>query len=270
MSASDTPMTTPEVSSATPSLATPDTFLLDGRPIPFQPGQTLMQAAQAAGVYIPHLCHHADFDPIGSCKVCSVRIQGRTVASCTMPARAGLVVESGTPELQHDRQRLTQMLFAEGQHHCPFCEKSGACHLQAVAYHLGMQDTHFVHTAPHHEVDASHPDVWLDRSRCILCELCVRASREVDGKDVFALAGRGTSSHLIVNSETGRLADTDFAATDRAAEVCPVGVILKKRVGFAVPIGARTYDLKPISAMGTKGDEQAASSASAAHEKEAG
>ena len=115
--------------------AAPDTFLLDGRPIPFTPGQTLMQAAQAAGVYIPHLCHHADFDPIDSCKVCSVRIQGRTVASCTMPARGGLVVESETPELHHDRQRLTQMLFVEGNHHCPFCEKSGACHLQAVAYH---------------------------------------------------------------------------------------------------------------------------------------
>ena len=63
---------------------------------------------------------------------------------------------------------------------------------------------------------------------------------------------------------------TAFAATDRAAEVCPVGVILKKRVGFAVPIGARTYDLNPISAMGTKGEQQAASSACAAHEKEIG
>ena len=58
----------------------------------------------------------------------------------------------------------------------------------------------------------------------------------------YALAGRGTRSHLVVNSDTGRLVDTDFAATDRAAAVCPVGVILKKRVGFAVPIGQRTYD----------------------------
>jgi len=64
---------------------------------------------------------------------------------------------------------------------------------------------------------------------------------------VFALSGRGAKSHLIVNSESGRLADTDFAATDRAAEVCPVGVILRKRVGFAVPIGQRDYDAKPIS-----------------------
>jgi len=227
--------------------AAPDTFLLDGRPIPFTPGQTLMQAAQAAGVYIPHLCHHADFDPIGSCKVCSVRIQGRTVASCTIPARAGLVVESETPELQHDRQRLTQMLFAEGQHHCPFCEKSGACHLQAVAYHLGMQDTHFVHTAPHHEVDASHPDVWLDRSRCILCELCVRASREVDGKNVFAIGGRGAHTTLLVNSPSGQLHDSDVAVTDRAVHICPVGALMPKRQGFVIPIGQRPYDAADIA-----------------------
>ena len=247
MSAPDTPMTTPEVSSATPPLATPETFLLDGRPIPFTPGQTLMQAAQAAGVYIPHLCHHADFDPIGSCKVCSVRIQGRTVASCTMPARADLVVESETPELHHDRQRLTQMLFVEGNHHCPFCEKSGACHLQAVAYHLDMQDTHFVHTAPHHEVDATHPDVWLDRSRCILCELCVRASREVDGKDVFAIGGRGAHTTLLVNSPSGQLHDSDVAVTDRAVHICPVGALMPKRQGFVIPIGQRPYDAADIA-----------------------
>ena len=228
-------------------MSAPDTFLLDGRPIPFTPGQTLMQAAQAAGVYIPHLCHHADFDPIGSCKVCSVRIQGRTVASCTMPARAGLVVESETPELQHDRQRLTQMLFAEGQHHCPFCEKSGACHLQAVAYHLGMQDTHFVHTAPHHEVDASHPDVMLDRSRCILCELCVRASREVDGKDVFTIGGRGPHTTLMVNSASGQLKDSEVAVTDRAVHICPVGALMPKRQGFVIPIGQRPYDATDIA-----------------------
>lgn len=228
-------------------MSAPDTFLLDGRPIPFTPGQTLIQAAQAAGVYIPHLCHHADFDPIGSCKVCSVRIQGRTVASCTIPARAGLVVESETPELQHDRQRLTQMLFAEGQHHCPFCEKSGACHLQAVAYHLGMQDTHFVHTAPHHEVDASHPDVWLDRSRCILCELCVRASREVDSKNVFAIGGRGANTTLLVNSPSGQLHDSDVAVTDRAVHICPVGALMPKRQGFVIPIGQRPYDAADIA-----------------------
>jgi [NiFe] hydrogenase diaphorase moiety small subunit len=66
---------------------------------------------------------------------------------------------------------------------------------------------------------------------------------------VFALSGRGITKHLIVNAESGRLADTDIAVTDKAMEVCPVGVILRKRVGFRVPIGARRFDLRPVSAQ---------------------
>jgi [NiFe] hydrogenase diaphorase moiety small subunit len=59
------------------------------------------------------------------------------------------------------------------------------------------------------------------------------------------LSGRGMQSHLIVNSPSGRLADSALAATDRAVDICPVGVILKKRTGFAVPIGQRRYDAQP-------------------------
>jgi [NiFe] hydrogenase diaphorase moiety small subunit len=79
--------------------------------------------------------------------------------------------------------------------------------------------------------------------------LCVRASAEVDGKQVFALAGRGMGKHLVVNSQSGLLRDSDIAVTDKAAEVCPVGVILPKRVGFAVPVGQRRFDHRPISAQ---------------------
>jgi len=171
-----------------------------------------------------------------------VRIKGRTAASCTMPAAEGMVVESETPEIYTDRRHLTQMLFVEGNHHCPFCEKSGNCHLQAVGYHLGMHDNHFVHVYPLHAVDASHPDVMLDRSRCILCELCVRASRDVDGKSVFAIGGRGLKTELLVNSPSGQLKDSDVAATDRALSVCPVGALMPKRQGFVIPIGQRRYD----------------------------
>jgi len=66
---------------------------------------------------------------------------------------------------------------------------------------------------------------------------------------VFALSGRGIDKHLVVNAASGKLVDTDIALTDKAMEVCPVGVILRKRVGFAVPIGARRYDQRPISAQ---------------------
>ncbi|MFO1406087.1 MAG: 2Fe-2S iron-sulfur cluster-binding protein [Steroidobacteraceae bacterium] len=224
-------------------------FLLDGTEVPFEPGQTVLQAALAAGRYIPHLCYHPEFTPHGSCKLCTARVNGRTVAACTTPAEPSLEVESDTDELNELRGTLVQMLFAEGNHFCPACEKSGDCVLQALGYDLGVMTAGFRHLYPDRPVDASHPDILLDFNRCVLCELCVRASRDVDGKNVFALAGRGLDKHLIVNSESGRLADTDVALGDKAIAVCPVGAILPKRVGFAVPIGRRRYDRSPISAQ---------------------
>jgi [NiFe] hydrogenase diaphorase moiety small subunit len=225
------------------------TFLLDGEEIPFAPGQTVIQAALTAGHYIPHLCYHPEFKPHGSCKVCTVKVNGRTAASCTLPAQAGLEVESASDEMNDLRRTLVQMLFAEGNHFCPSCEKSGNCQLQALGYDLGVMTAGFRHMFPDRPVDASHPDLLLDFNRCILCELCVRASCEVDGKCVFALSGRGIDKHLIVNAPSGRLEDTDVALTDKSVQVCPVGVILRKRVGFAQPIGARRFDARPISAQ---------------------
>jgi len=222
------------------------TFKLDGKDIPFKDGQTIIQAALDAGSYIPHLCHHPEFKPHGSCKLCTVKVNGRETASCTMAAAEGQVVESETEQLNAERRALTQMLFVEGNHFCPSCEKSGDCQLQATAYHLGMMDTHYDHFFPNRPLDASHEDYLLDFNRCILCSLCVRASRDVDGKNVFALAGRGIKTRLIVNAASGRLADTDFSAVDKAASVCPVGVILPKKRGFKVPIGERTFDKQPI------------------------
>lgn len=232
-----------------------NTFILDGKVIPFEEGMTIMQAATQAKVFIPHLCYHPEFKPHGSCKLCTVKANGRQTASCTMRAVAGMVVESDTEEINSERRALTQMLFVEGNHFCPSCEKSGNCQLQATAYHLQMMSPHYDHFFPNRAVDGSHPDVLLDFNRCILCSLCVRASRDVDGKNVFALSGRGIATHLIVNAKSGELGDTNFALTDKAAQVCPVGVILEKRRGFAVPIGERTYDKQPIGASADIGED---------------
>ena len=169
-----------------------------------------------------------------------------------MPAVAGQQISNNTPALNEVRKTITQMLFIEGNHICPSCEKCGDCTLQAMAYHLGMLDGHFPQFFQRREVDASHPTVMLDRDRCILCELCVRASREVDGKNVFAIAGRGIDAHLIVNSASGKLVDSDLEISDMAAHICPVGAILIKEHGYKVPIGQRTFDLHQVSEIGSK------------------
>ncbi|MGB5427445.1 MAG: 2Fe-2S iron-sulfur cluster-binding protein [Gammaproteobacteria bacterium] len=226
------------------------TFSLDGVDIEFSDGDTIMDAALRAGAYIPHLCHNPEFTPHGSCRVCVVEVNGRQVSACTQPAAEGLVVDNGSDAIIEERRNLLQMLFVEGNHVCPGCEKSGACQLQAVAYYTGMLSPHYTHFFPQRSVDASHPDTAIDLNRCILCELCVRASRDVDHKNVFSLGGRGIGSHLTVNSPSGKLGDSSFAATDKAAHVCPVGAILPKHRGYEQPIGNRLYDRQPINIVG--------------------
>ncbi len=220
-------------------------FSIDGRRIEAEPGQTILEAAEAASVYIPRLCWMKSLTPAGACRVCTVRVNGRPQSACTQPVAPGMIVENDPEELRRLRRNLVDMLFVEGNHFCMFCEKSGDCELQALAYRFGITAPKYPFIFPQRELDASHPDVFIDRNRCILCSRCVRASDELDGKRAFNFVGRGKDKRLAVNAEGGLVA-TDVKVTDEAIAACPVGCLLKKRVGYAVPVGRRRFDHEPI------------------------
>jgi [NiFe] hydrogenase diaphorase moiety small subunit len=220
-------------------------FTIDGLEISGRKSQTIIQAADDAGIYIPRLCWMKKLMPGASCRLCTVLVNNRPVAACTQPISEGMVVLSETEQLIGYRRNLVEMLFVEGNHFCMFCEKSGNCELQAMGYRLGITAPKFPYLFPKRDVDASHPDILIDRNRCILCGRCIRASKDVDGKGIFQFIGRGHHKKVGINAKA-RLADTNIDATDEAVNSCPVGAILKKRVGFAIPIGDRLYDHQPI------------------------
>ncbi|MBN1852979.1 MAG: (2Fe-2S)-binding protein [Pirellulales bacterium] len=221
------------------------TIHIDGVAIQALPGQKLIEAADAAGIYIPRLCHKRGLEPFGACRLCTVLVNGRPGTACTTPVADGMVVENDIESLREFRKQIIEMLFVEGNHFCMFCEMSGNCELQAMAYRFGITAPRYPYIWPHREIDASHPDILIDRNRCILCGRCVRASRDIDGKHVYDFVGRGAHKQIAVNA-AARLADTNADVTDEALNVCPVGALLKKRTAFQVPIGRRLYDLKPI------------------------
>lgn len=221
------------------------TIQIDGVKVPARPGQTVLEAAEAAGTYIPRICWHKDLVPSGHCRLCTVRINGRPAGACTYPVSDGLVVESDTKELNDMRRLLVEMLFAEGNHYCPTCEASGNCELQALAYRLGMHAPTVPYLYPKRPVDATHRDIYIDRDRCILCGRCVRASAMVDGKTIFGYEQRGIKKRVAVDAAEN-LGDTEMAVADLAARVCPTGCITIKRHGYETPVGQRRYDHVPI------------------------
>lgn len=221
------------------------TITIDGAAVEAVPGQTILEAADEAGVYIPRLCYMKGLIPHGSCRVCTVLVNGRPQAACTQTVAKDMVIEANSEKLNAYRRSIIDMLFVEGNHFCMFCEKSGNCELQAMAYRLGIPTPEHAYLFPDKDVDASHADIFIDRNRCILCGRCVSASRDVDGKNVFQFVNRGAHKRVAVNAEA-KLADTNLDVTDKAVDVCPVGAILRKGQGYRVPVGQRKFDHKPI------------------------
>ncbi|MCP4994821.1 MAG: 2Fe-2S iron-sulfur cluster binding domain-containing protein [Gammaproteobacteria bacterium] len=222
-------------------------FSIDGQHVIARQDQTIMQSADAAGIYIPRLCDTEGLKPQGSCRICVVKQNGRIVSACTQPAEADSTVENESLEILNYRRDLVRMLYHEGNHLCPICEASGRCELQAMGYRLGItQATKFPYLQPVRPVDASHPDILLDTNRCILCGRCIRASRDLDGKNAFEYVGRGIHKRVGVNGKN--LAQTDVTLDDHAIDLstCPVGCIIQKERGFFAPIGERQFDKEPI------------------------
>lgn len=222
-------------------------FKIDGVSVRAGAGQTIMDAADEAGIYIPRLCDVEGLEPQGSCRVCTVKVNGSPVAACTQPAAPEIFVESNTPEILNYRRDLIRMLFQEGNHLCSICEASGRCELQAMAYRLGiLEPSKYPYLQPVRPIDASHPHILLDKNRCIRCGRCIRASRHLDGKNVFGYIGRGINKRVGVDGRN--LAETDVDVNDKAVAsgTCPVGCIIRKGLGFYKPIGQRKYDNAPI------------------------
>jgi [NiFe] hydrogenase diaphorase moiety small subunit len=219
------------------------TIEIDGQTVPFTQGQSILAAAVEDGCRaIPHLCFDPRLPSVGSCRLCLVRVNGRLAPACATTAVDGQRVESATAELLEFRRDMLRLLFVEGNHFCPSCEASGDCNLQALARSHGMLTLEYQQQYPIRELDATHPEVMLERDRCIFCGLCVRASRLLDGKSVFELGGRGATTRLFVNSQSGRLRDSKIEAGDEAVAICPTGALSRKSRAFKTPIGQRLYD----------------------------
>jgi [NiFe] hydrogenase diaphorase moiety small subunit len=222
-------------------------FTIDGKACETEAGQNLLDAAAENGVYIPYLCHMKGVIPAGSCRVCTIKMNGRPVAACTQPIGqecADAKIENNTPQLNEMRKTIIELLFVEGNHFCPSCEKSGNCELQALAYRYQMMVPQFPYNFPMKKVDATSPKLYIDRNRCILCKKCIRIITDKENKNYFAFYKRGKKLEIHLDKEMAAKMNDEQA--QQAMDICPVGAIIRKEKGFDVPIGKRKYDKKPI------------------------
>ena len=221
------------------------TLTIDGQTITTEEGKNIIEVAKENDIYIPTLCYFSDMkECLGTCRVCTIKWKRHFVSGCTLKAEEGMELTVHTEELKDLRKGLVELLFVEGNHYCPGCEKSGDCDLQALGYRLEMTAPRFHYRFNNRDIDFSAEKILFEHNRCILCKRCTHEFEDDEGHRIFAFKGKG--SHLEVEMDIERANKLSEQKVDEVVELCPVGAILKKGKGFDRPYGERKYDKHPI------------------------
>jgi len=203
---------------------------VNGRPVAVDAGSTILDAANKAQVRIPTLCHIEGLEPTGSCRVCSVEVEGRKtlVPSCAEPATDGMKIRTNTPRVLLARKQMIQLMLANHPDDCLYCMRAGDCDLQQMAEDAGIRERAW-RRGEHrsHPVDRSSPSVVRDPEKCILCGKCVRVCDEVQGVAAIDHAGRGFDS-FVLPAFDDELASTTCVNCGQCVAICPTGALVER------------------------------------------
>jgi len=207
----------------------PINLTIDGLRVSGEAGDTVLKVCQRNGIDVPTLCHLDAVTDVGACRLCVVEIDGerRVVPSCTYPAREGLVVRTKTDKVEKYRRRTLELLFAERNHFCMFCEQSGDCELQALAYRYQIDHLRYANAYPRLPVDTLSEFMVIDHNRCVLCGRCIRACGDIAAAHTLDFAGRGYKT--TVSADIDRpLGESTCTQCGACFQACPTGAIMSK------------------------------------------
>jgi NADPH-dependent glutamate synthase beta subunit-like oxidoreductase/ferredoxin len=202
---------------------------IDGKEVEVARGTSVLQAALDAGIYIPHLCHHPDLEPIGACGLCIVDIEGIEghPTSCTTPAEDGMKVSTKTAATEKIRRLALELMLAGHPADCGSCEKYLNCELQSLKQYLGCEELSVRKRSRLLPINTGNPLFVHDPNKCVVCGRCVRACRELRGVGVLFYQKKGRET-LTGTAADLPLAEAGCRFCGACAEVCPTGAIQDK------------------------------------------
>ena len=208
---------------------------INGQNLEAQEGSTVLQVAERAGIIIPTLCYHKDLSPYGGCRLCLVEVQSSRLpsTSCNLLVSQGMVVQTESPALTQSRRSVLEMLlrnFYDGG----YKHSNGTAALDedtqfsywVRAYGIDMKSA--MAQQPFYPMDSDpNPYVWVDKNKCILCDRCVRACAEVQGRFVWEQAFRGYKASIVSGAETTML-QARCESCGACVAYCPTGALDNK------------------------------------------
>ncbi|HDH05323.1 MAG TPA: 2Fe-2S iron-sulfur cluster binding domain-containing protein [Nitrospirae bacterium] len=203
------------------------TLKIDGNEVHVPKGTNLIDAAEAAGVHIPNLCHLKGMRGIGACRMCLVEVEDMKapLIGCTTKVKDGMVVNTRTEKVEEVRKFVIDLILSMHPLDCMTCTKAGACSLQQYAYDFGIKESSFSRKKFGYPVDEENPFIKRDPDYCIICGRCVRVCKE-QGTNVLEFMGRGVGAKVVTAMDKP-LEKSDCTFCGSCIDACPVNALLE-------------------------------------------
>lgn len=224
---------------------------VDGKPIMVEPGTTVLQACETAGMQIPRFCYHERLSVAGNCRMCLVEIEKvpKPVAACAMPVMKGWNILTNSDKTRKAREGVMEFLLANHPLDCPICDQGGECDLQDQSMQFGSDRSRFTEGKRAVEDKNIGPLIKTIMTRCIQCTRCVRFASEIAGVEELGTTGRGNDLQIGTYVEKMFMSELSGNVID----ICPVGALTSKPYAFtARPWETRkTESIDVLDAVGS-------------------
>lgn len=219
-------------------------FILDGIEIEFKQGQTIIEAAMAHGIDIPHFCWHPSLSVSGNCRMCLVEIEKmpKLMIACSTVASEGMIVHTQSPKTIEARNAVMEFFLINHPLDCPICDEAGECKLQDYAYQHSKGESRFVEEKIHKDKRVPlGPYVMFDAERCISCSRCIRFCDEIAKEPQLTFIKRG--DRVTIVTYPGKELDNPYSLN--TTDICPVGALTNRDFRFR----ARVWDMSATKSI---------------------
>ncbi|MGQ0752455.1 MAG: NADH-quinone oxidoreductase subunit NuoG [Betaproteobacteria bacterium] len=210
---------------------------IDGKELEVPEGSTIMDAANRAGIFVPHFCYHRKLSIAANCRMCLVQVEKapKPLPACATPATNGMKVWTHSEQAVDAQTGVMEFLLINHPLDCPICDQGGECQLQDLAVGYGASGSRY-DEEKRVVVDKNlGPLISTDMTRCIHCTRCVRFGTEIAGIMELGMIGRGEHAEII--TFVGKTVDSELSGN--VIDLCPVGALTSKPFRYT----ARPWEL---------------------------
>ena len=216
---------------------------IDGRKLMVKPTETVIEAADKAGIYIPRFCYHKHLSVAANCRMCLVEVDKspKALPACATPVAAGMKVLTKSAKTIEAQRAVMEFLLINHPLDCPICDQGGECELQDLSMGYGSSVSHYdegKRALPDEDIG---PLIATDMTRCIYCTRCVRFGTEVAG--MREMGGTFRGEHTEIGTYIKHAMQSEVSGN--IIDLCPVGALTSKPYRFT----ARAWELTQAKAV---------------------